>query len=46
MEDTVKDAAKVDEALRHARKQLERFADVSKMQTNPIEIIKKSTQIM
>lgn len=46
MEDTVKDAANVDEALRIARRQIERLTDLPKIQTNPIEMIKKTTQLM
>lgn len=46
MEDAVRDGVKVDESLRYVKRQLERLADISKAQANPIEIIKKSTQLM
>ena len=46
MEDAVRDGVKVDESLRYVKRQLERLADISKAQANPIDIIKKSTQLM
>ena len=46
MEEAVREGARVDEALRHAKRQLERLSDVSQAQGTPIEIIRKSTQVM
>jgi acetolactate synthase small subunit len=46
MEDAVRDGVKVDEVFRHVKRQLEKLVDISKVQANPIEIIKKSTQLM
>ena len=42
----VRDGVKVDEALRHTKKQLLRLAELAKLQANPIDVIKKSTQLM
>lgn len=36
MEDAVRDGVKVDESLRYVKRQLERLADISKAQANPI----------
>lgn len=46
MEEAVKECARVDEGIRHTKRQLERLTEVSQTQGNPIELIKKSTQLM